>query len=638
MSFSGGSFSGVVGWALSCILAVAVAPAGDLDLVIPDALVSILEPIPPVTSYVRQRADDAVEGRFTFQGVAGNALEPATGGIDWEYRGPMGDREWSWLLNRHQDFVNLVAVWRETEDRRYLEALDRQVRDWLKANPVPSRFSVSPGWRALEAARRVINSWVPVLAELQGVNEFPAETRRRMIASLPEHADYLMRNHHFGGNHLLTEMSALMLLAVVLPDHSEAADWSEYAMAKVQRELDIQILPDGVHRELSNHYQMIAGQAFQRVQDLSFLLSEGEEPALPVGRLEGIWDYFARVTRPNGTGPLNNDADLEFNGLLIKPEAERYNRPDWAWIATQGNRGAPPVGPAGSWYPHAGHIIFRDAWGPDALWGFLDIGPHGTDHQQNDRLHLSLSVGSEDFLVDAGRYVYRDDRWSAWFRSGAAHNIIRIDGTDPLLPGRTVPRENPSGAFVSKNWILGAGTNRFPAPRWGRGERRHARAVVFHPGGGWLVLDMIDGFGPIRVEQRWRYHPGVALTMGENQIEATRTRHGISQIAIAGPSWEAAIVSGLDRAEIDGWYSPQYNQKMPNPVWVGRAEVTGPTAIVWWFRPRYLDTANPPKWDGMQLQWDPENTGGVTIFWKRSPGVGFTPLGDFHYRVEDTES
>lgn len=627
------------GGATACFLGVSLSIGAVRELALPDGLIPLIEPIPEATDYIRGRAEDAVRGRFTFQGVTGDALNPATGRIDWGHRGPRDDPEWAWLLNRHHDFVHLVSAWQDTHDPRYLRAMDQQVCDWLDSNPVPSRFSVSPGWRALEAARRVVNSWIPVLVSLRAEPAFPAETRARMVDSLVDHARYLMQHHHFGGNHLVTEMSALLLLAVVLPDHPESMEWAGYAVERLRQELDRQILPDGVHRELSNHYQLIAGEAFQRAQDLSVLIPGATGPALSPGRLEAIWDYFARVTRPNGTGPLNNDADLEFNGLRIKPLADRYDRPDWAWIATQGNRGSPPPGPPGSWYPYAGHLIFRDNWGQDALWGFFDLGPHGSDHQQEDRLHLSVSVGSEDFLVDAGRYVYRDDRWSAWFRSGAAHNRIRLDRTEPLLPGRTLPKADYGAAFVSEKWILGAGTNRFPAPALGRGGRRHHRAVAFHPAGGWVVVDAIFGFGIIEVEQRWRYHPKVSLKIEGGRVEASRSRHRLWQIPIAGPAWDVEIVSGREEPTIEGWYSPQYNQKLPNPVWIGRARVSGPTVWVWWFCPEHLDTAVPPKWDGRQLHWDPDGSGGLVLELETSASSrkAGASLGEFRYGLANQD-
>lgn len=607
-------------------------PSLALELVIPEGLPAYLEPIPEPTSYVRRRADAAREGQFTFQGVTGDASRPG-GGIDWRHRGPRGDREWAWLLNRHQDFVNLLAVYRETGDSRYRDAIVDQVSDWMDANPVPGSLSFSPAWRALEAARRVINSWVPVLAATDGSTEIPPRTRERMVASLVDHADYLMEHHHFGGNHLVTEMSALLLLAVVLPEHSRSPTWAAYALELLNEELEKQMLPDGVHRELSNHYQKIAGAGFQRARDFSRFLPGRPAPALPGQRLEQVWDYFARVTRPNGTGPLNNDADIELNGILIKPLATVYDRPDWIWIATQGTRGEAPVGSAGSWYPYAGHLIFRNHWGRDALWGFLDLGPHGTDHQQNDRLHLSVSIGSEDFLVDAGRYVYRDDAWSEWFRSARAHNLIRIDDADPIPPGRTMQPATPSPAVVLDDWILGAGSNRFPPPAIGRGERMHSRAVVFHPAGGWVVVDSVLGFGWMELQQRWRYHPKVSLEPIPSGLRAVRKRHTLDQIQIAGPAWDGSIAEGRAPPQIEGWYSPQYNQKFPNPVWVGRTRTAGPTTTVWWFRPRYLEDSRPPVVDGNRLTWNPGGKRSLLLEWGPDAGRELASLGPFRYRL-----
>ncbi len=565
-------------------------------------------------AYVMRQAKLALDGRFVLQGVEGLAKDPDGEGYRWNYRGPRADREWAWLLNRHYAFNYLLAAYHLTGEDRFLRTIELMARDWIEKNPVPGRFSFSSGWRALEAARRVIDSWIPVLNGLAEDPGFAEEVRQEMMASLWQHGQYLRRNHHFAGNHLLTEMAALMMLAVVFREEPEATEWAQYAVRKIEAELERQILPDGVHTELSNHYQWIAGKAFQTIAVLLPHLPGGQGSLALAERLENYWDAFARVMRPNGTGPLNNDADLEWNAKLIRPLAAFYDRPDWLYMASGGREGKSPRGVAGHFFEYAGQLLMRSDWSEDSLWGYFEMGPHGTDHQQNDRLHLSLSLGQEDFLVDAGRYVYRDDEWSRWFRSARAHNGILINGREPRIPDRLFRRPQQDSVLVSNKWILGTGLNFYERNGWGRGAPEHRRTVVFHPKGGWLVFDEVVVFGPTDVELRWRYHPEVRIDEGEAGVRflAKGKQRSLEQQLLAGPVLDWEVVAGREAPDIEGWYSPRYNQRMSNPVLVGSGLVDRPTLWVWWFRPD-LYTGAAPEGEGRSWNWEPGDGGKLRL-------------------------
>ena len=62
-------------------------------------------------------------------------------------------------------------------------------------------------------------------------------------------------------------------------------------------------------------------------------------------------NYLARTVRPSGYGLLNNDSDLDYNRDRILSYAERFKRPDWRYIATNGKEGEKPKGPASCFFP-----------------------------------------------------------------------------------------------------------------------------------------------------------------------------------------------------------------------------------------------------------------------------------------------
>ncbi|MEM1413315.1 MAG: heparinase II/III family protein [Myxococcota bacterium] len=267
----------------------------------------------------------AWRGNFSFQGVEGKALLE-DGTIDWESRGPRNDPEWTWFLHRHFFLREMMVLYQAQGHHEFVAQVNNYLLDWFWRFPPPESQSFSASWRALEAARRYVDSWLPVYAELRGHPAFSEEAELAVIVGAARHAQYLRNFHHFGGNHLVTEMMSLAAIAAVWPEFSDSKEWMGYAVDRALEELERQVYPDGAHKELANHYQWIAGSSFQRLYRI--LVGSGANDSLDQmkPRMEKLWDYYARVTRPDGTGPLNNDSDLEPNASQLLSLAEFYGR------------------------------------------------------------------------------------------------------------------------------------------------------------------------------------------------------------------------------------------------------------------------------------------------------------------------
>src|SRR5690606_24570573 len=57
-----------------------------------------------------------------------------SGGLDWHYRGPEGDVEWAFSLNRHSHLRTLLEAYRATGDKRFVQRIDLELRDWIAAS------------------------------------------------------------------------------------------------------------------------------------------------------------------------------------------------------------------------------------------------------------------------------------------------------------------------------------------------------------------------------------------------------------------------------------------------------------------------------------------------------------------------
>ena len=551
---------------------------------IPEGVLSI-----PFTGeqWVLKQARDAVEDTFTLQGVTARQATLPDGSIDWADKGPRNDQEWAWLLNRHLHFRFLLVAWERTGDDKYIATIDRHLASWIRQNPHPGRISFSAAWRVLEAGRRLLDSWVDVFYLLRDEPALTPETRLLMLSSIPENAWQLRHHHARGGNHLLTENLALTNTALAWPEFRDAEEWLYYALETIQEQMFAQSYPDGVYKELSNHYQRVILLTLQRWYEVVALhRPEIISPELRE-RMEALWNAFAMVMLPDGTGPLNNDSDVENNRAHLARVVDYYDREDWRFVLSNGTRGEWPHETYSIFFPWAGQAIMRSSWSPQAEWAYFEMGPYGTDHQHRDRLHLSLAVGGREFLIDGGRYTYVPGLARNYFLGPLSHNVILRNGEGTIPPPPIHTRPIREGWAITPEMAWFSAGAEFPAePLYGRGRASHQRTVYYEPGRFWIVLDEVIGIGVQDWEARWRFHPEVTHPeQPENGV--WRMQHGeavLHLIPLAANPWDVSVARGIETSRsFEGWYSTHYNVREPASDFRFRTRSRGPQQWAWVF-------------------------------------------------------
>jgi hypothetical protein len=536
------------------------------------------------------RATDALQGIFTLQNV--RAVEPLRpdGGLEWDSDGPNGDKEWAWFMNRHMFIRDLAEAYLYTGRDVYLKAVSGYLEDWIRANPYPGRLTFSPQWRALEAARRITDTWAPVFSDKRII--LSPQARILMLCSLPDHAHDLSEYGSFwGGNHRLTELSALALIAVTWPELKDSRLWLDKACIKTRAEIMDQTYPDGAYKELSNHYQHIVQDSLEKTR--SFLRYAGISDTTLEKRATLMWDYYASIMRPDGNGPLNNEGDLDYNRRDILDVYASYARQDWLYIASNGERGTEPPRPPSRYFPYAGQAVMRSGWDGDAQWAFFDIGPHGTAHQHNDRMNLELSLGVHDILMDSGRYTYLPGPWKEFFSSARAHNVVLVNGAGQVPPPFSVKKPLPVTAIITDAYDFFAATGSYAGSAIaGTGGARHTRSIFYKRGSYWLVIDNIIAFGPSKIETLWHFHPDVGVTPdGDDFVAWASATTALRFRQVSGPVMRWTFERG-SVSPIQGWCSPDYNTKWAATTGIATAVVEKPTAFVWLLYPD--GTKEPP--------------------------------------------
>lgn len=530
-----------------------------------------------------QSADAVCEDRLTFYEQTSLVPRRADGRLQWDHMGPSNDKEWAWALNRHYHLGQILAAYRRTGNPKYVAKIDASLQDWISSSlPYPKKKSSSAMWRGLEASFRV-KVWAKVFYELQDHEQFSNAARLLLLSSLPEHAHYL---HHFhgGGNWATMELSALAMVAVAWPEFKDASGWIEYAKSHLGRELKSQVYPDGVQTELTSHYHWVALSNFELFADIY------REAKTPLPKefeecLQRMWNYLAATIRPDGYGLLNNDSDRDFNRTRVISAAATYGRDDWLFIASNGREGQLPKGNPSVLFPWAGHLIMRSGYDAEAQWAFFDVGPWGSGHQHNDKLHLSLSAYGRDLLVDSGRFAYQgalaNKFRSAYALHSAGHNVILVDdhGQKPGPRSADSPLAKERWR-IEKDFDYARGS--FDQFKDVEGSVKHTRALFYVRGAFWIVLDRIETDRPRKLQALWHWHPHCTVVVRDGQVLSTDLGKGnLGIIPIGYIAWNVDIVKGQDKPHLQGWYSEKYNKAEPSPTAVYSAKIDSSTTFAW---------------------------------------------------------
>ena len=555
--------------------------AGSLPLPSPAAVAEALQGS-PYAHEVSRLAKELLAGRLPLLGTSINLSSP----IPWR-RDPVhgqelgttyfrsipyldftraGDHKFIWELNRHQHLVLLAQAWRLDPQPAYLEAIREQLASWRSANP----FQCGMNWTsALEVAFRAL-SWI-WLWHLCG-QALPPADQAELLTALYQHGCHLEYNLsiYFSPNtHVLGEAVALHALGVLFPSWPRAARWRRIGGDEVDRQVQLQILSDGAHFELSSYYHVYA---LDFLLFHSLLAHGGPGPLTP--QLRRMAHYLHAITQPDGAIPLFGDDD---GGRFMHPYGchRQYGRatlataavylpdPSWPcspvdlpeqaawWLGPEclgKDNSGQPAGP--EVFPDSGIIRLGDGVQTHVIFDAGGFGPFRAGHSHSDALQCLLWSDGEEVLIDPGTATYiADPELRDRFRSSAAHNTIRIDALDQATPAGPFAWDGrPAVTIGHATATTAEATCRFT----GFTHRRRLQLT-----GDWLLItDHIDGppGSDHHIEQFWHLHspaqagrlhlpPGESFLISEGGDYGWRSRAlGHSEPAtVARREWRGAL-------------------------------------------------------------------------------------------------
>jgi len=530
------------------------------------------------------------------------------GDWDWNYTGPDKEDEFGYSLNGLRYLSSLFQVWKKTGSTEYIEVYDRVVKDWVLNHPLPAKDDSiylvlnnqgldyrdigELGWRTIQAGQRLGAVWPQTFYAFQQEDAFSPAARLLMLSSINIQAEFLTKYHKNGHNWTTMEMNGLALAGLSFPEFKRADHWANYALEVMTNEINRQVYPDGVQSEISTKTQWVALRRFESVAD-NFQKANRKISEAYLKRVEEMYQYMAYSMRPDGHQPLNNDSDRDdIKGIVLKG-AERFDRPDWNYIVTNGKTGNKPEIDPSVTFPWAGIHIMRNGWHEKAHWSFFDAGPYGTGHQHRDKLHLSVMAFGKDLLVDGGRYTHKDyfsfdpAIWRGYFRSSFSHNVILVDGkgqngglthTDTPLVENQDYSHQPLYDFAHGTFRDGYEDV--------EGNATHTRSVLYLRDKYWVVMDQFETDRPRALQVLWHYAPDKEVTIKDTEAVSTNVKGpNLRIVPVGNVKWKTEIVKGQEKPFIQGWYSSLFGEKEPNPTVLYTADIAKTSTFVWLLLP-----------------------------------------------------
>ncbi|MGH9365995.1 MAG: heparinase II/III family protein, partial [Thermoanaerobaculia bacterium] len=230
----------------------------------------------------------------------------AAQGIDYAQLGQPSDVKVPWELSRAQHFATLGRAWVVERDERCVRELERQLRSWIRGNPV----GVGVNWACtMDVALRAV-SWIWALGLFDDAPVAP-DVLEEALLSLYRHGLWIAEHLEIGevkGNHFLSDAVGLVACGAVFRETRDGREWLEHGAKLLEREILAQTEEDGVDIEASVPYHRLVLELF--LVGARFLEAAGREmPARYRERLRRMLAFVHAYTTPEGLSPVIGDAD-----------------------------------------------------------------------------------------------------------------------------------------------------------------------------------------------------------------------------------------------------------------------------------------------------------------------------------------
>ena len=472
--------------------------------------------------------------------------------INWGTR-PVPDNEWVWQLNRMGFWESLAKAYWHTNDEKYAREWCFQLLDWTRKNPRDKEHDYA--WRSIETGIRGHN-WTGLYQRFIDSPNFTPEVLVAFLNSMFNHADFLMTKYSTRSNWGLMEAEGMAFIAITFPEFKDADKWKTEAIRRLNSEINLQVYPDGHQRELAMGYHLGCINWFLRTLELAKLNNiENAFPQSYLATVEKMCEVPLKLCHPDGTNAQFGDSWAGKPGQHAErffEWAEKFNRQDFLYLATDGKEGKKPDSTAFA-LPQSGLYSMKSGWDKNAISLILKCGPDGGGHCQPDNGTFELYAGGRNLMPDAGSYIYSGDpEGRRWFRQTKVHQTLTLNG------------ENSKYAPKLLLWQPGENLDILVVENQSYNNFAHRRSVFFVDKRYFVIVDEAIGNANGDVDIHFQLAPGDAVSNRDNHSIITSFKEGWNVLVQTTPQ------PGGELLEEEGWVSFLYTKKEPRPAFCYR--------------------------------------------------------------------
>ncbi|WP_448779157.1 heparin-sulfate lyase HepC [Bacteroides congonensis] len=464
-------------------------------------------------------AEQALDYRFyvrNFQETKGEieaeniyySFKKEDGTIDWNMKvADIKDNEFMYQRHRHQWMVPQAKTYRVTQNEAYVKSWIEVYTDWMKNFPCPEGVTPEDNypWIGLQVAERV-TSQIELMTYYLYSDNFTPEWLSIFLTQFSDEVENIRRNYYSDSNILVTQIYAVTMAGILLPEFKNAQTWLEEGAQKMNQEVELQFNEDGVHYELDPSYHIGAISDFYNIYEIA--KANNKQSHFPNSYMEALrkaTEFVMDITYPNYTMDNFNDTRSARMGksVLIK-NFKRYlemfpDNENMKWMATEGHEGKRPTYTAKA-YDYSGYYVLRNGWNDSKNTTMMilknNYNPENKWHCQPDNGTFSLYHNGRNFFPDSGVFAYSGDETNRnKFRQTQWHNTMtifnyNIDKTE----GRFLKMEtqdNNTHLIVTENdsYIVKGASGSQQA----HNELSHRRAVFYVNNKFFVLVDEMHG-------------------------------------------------------------------------------------------------------------------------------------------------
>lgn len=360
-----------------------------------------------------------------------------------------------WELSRFQHLFTLGKAYWITNNKKYYLECKEEIEEWIVENPV----YMSVNWTcAMDVAIRAVN-WIFFYFHFKDLIDGDKEFLNKLNNSLYNHGKFIFLNLEkrikFSNNHYLSDLVGLFYLGSYFNElkNNEVKRWLDFSKKELEKEMFIQNNEDGSNYESSTSYHRLVTEL------MFFPMIFGEKNNIKFSkeykeRLEKMFEFLAKIIKPNGRIPMIGDVDNGrllvlsdysswevndvrellslggeyFNNTLLK-NSGAIKKEDKLWIFNSLSDEEEKYYNKSVKFSNGGYYILRN----NDIYCFIRCGELSCrgqgGHSHNDQLSFELNVKGEDFIVDTGTGVYTANKnIRNLFRSTKQHNTVYIEG------------------------------------------------------------------------------------------------------------------------------------------------------------------------------------------------------------------